>query len=311
MLPLLYPDPDTRKALLADPSTAPIPVIHREMYRFAEKFVRSSWSMTPQDMERLRQAGLSDSDIVHWATLGSTQSWFTMSSDGGGIPLEGEALTGPGVGRTREAYEAERFGLLAAPPGEATPQPELAGDGIAWVGVDETTDEYQETASWALDRYGCVPNLLRALSLRSAFYPRHRLALELLEAPQSESLSARQHAMVRVLVSHLNRSRYSEPTSVALLARIADQPALVDRLRSEALDSDWCPADRAVLTLTIRIARNTYKVTEKDAISLREVGLDDEAYIDILNTVSIQTSLDRLANALGVRPDPVPLLAMS
>jgi hypothetical protein len=38
------------------------------------------------------------------------------------------------------------------------------------------------------------------------------------------------------------------------------------------------------------------------------MGLDDEAYVDILNTVSIQTSLDRLANALGVEPDPVPLL---
>jgi len=44
---------------------------------------------------------------------------------------------------------------------------------------------------------------------------------------------------------------------------------------------------------------------------LGEVGPDDEAYVDILNTVSIQTSLDRLANALGVRPDPVPLLALS
>ena len=47
---------------------------------------------------------------------------------------------------------------------------------------------------------------------------------------------------------------------------------------------------------------NTRKVVAADAQSFRDVGLDDPAYIDVLNTVAIQTSLDRLANVLGVRP---------
>ena len=55
--------------------------------------------------------------------------------------------------------------------------------------------------------------------------------------------------------------------------------------------------------------RNAYKVTEKDALAFREVGLSDEAYVDVLDTASIQTSLDRLANALGVTPDAAPSLA--
>jgi uncharacterized peroxidase-related enzyme len=308
VLPLLYPDPETRDALLADPSTAPIPALHRELFRFAEKFVRSSWTLTPQDLQRLREAGLSERDVVHWATLGSTQSWFTMSADGGGIPLEGDALTGPAIGRKRESYEATRDGLLAATPGAAALGRPQAEDAVAWVAVDESGAEYREATSWAQERYGCVPNLLRAVSLQPSFYRRHRLALELLEAPQSESLSARHHAMIRVLVSHLNRSRYNEPTAKALLSNVAGDDALVARLRQEPLDSDWSPIDRVVLALATKFARSTYKVSEKDAISLREVGLDDEAYVDILNTVSIQTSLDRLANALGVPPDPVPLL---
>jgi uncharacterized peroxidase-related enzyme len=311
VLPLLYPDPDTRDALLEDPSTAPIPPLHRELFRFAEKFVRGSWTMSPQDLQRLRDAGLSDADVVHWATLGSTQSWFTMSADGGGIPMEGDALTGTGVGRTRASYESSREGLLAASSEVAAPDAPPADDGVAWVPVYESSTEFQEAASWAEQRYGQVPNLLRAVSLQPSFYRRHQLALELLEAPQSESLSARQHAMVRVLVSHLNRCRYSEPTSTALLAREGVDPGLLDRLRQEPLGADWDPADRVVLGLAAKLARNAYKVTEKDAIALREAGLDDEAYVDILNTVSIQTSLDRLANALGVRPDPVPLLPRS
>ncbi|MBW2291828.1 MAG: hypothetical protein JRG89_05150 [Deltaproteobacteria bacterium] len=312
MLPLLYPDSDTREALLADPSTAPIPQLHRELFRFAEKFVRGSWTMGSEDLQRLREAGLSDADIVQWATLGSTQSWFTMSADGGGIPMDGDALTGPGVGRTRDSYEATPGGLLAASDDAPFSSSAETDGAIAWVTTDESAKESCDAASWAEQRYDCVPNLFRAVSLQPSFYRRHRLALQLLEAPQSESLSARHHAMVRVLVSHLGRSRYSAPTSRALLSQIEGGDQLVDRICKESLDdalgSDWSPIDRTVLSLAAKFARNAYKVTDKDAIGLREAGLDDEAYVDILNTVSIQTSLDRLANALGVRPDPVPLL---
>jgi len=305
----MYPDADVREALLADPATAPIPQLHRETFRFAENFVRSSWSSTPEDLERLRDAGLTESEIVKWATLGSTQSWFTMSADGGGVSLDGDAATGTGVGRTRSAYEATPGGLLAAstemdPTGKAPND-----DSIAWVATDASSAGYREAADWAERRYGFVPNLFRAVSLQPGFYSRHQLALELLEAPQSQSLSSRHHAMVRVLASHLARGRYSERTARALLSRIPGGDELVDRLTGEPLDLDWTPVDRAVLMLAAKFARNAYKVTEKDAIGLREVGLDDEAYVDILNTVSIQTSLDRLANVLGVQPDPLPLLA--
>ena len=63
-----------------------------------------------------------------------------------------------------------------------------------------------------------------------------------------------------------------------------------------------------ILDFGTKVARNAYKVTEDDAQQFRDVGLDDEAYVDVLNTVAIQTSCDRLANSLGVRPDPQPLL---
>jgi uncharacterized peroxidase-related enzyme len=255
--------------------------------------------------------GLTERDIVLWATLGSTQSWFTMSADGGGVPLEGNALAGTGVGRMRDTYEASREGLLAAAddvdrPGVA------AGDGAAaWVETDESNDAYVEAERWAEARYGCAPNLLRAVSLQPGYFGRHKLALELLEAPRSASLSPRLHAMVRVLVSHLTRSRYSEPTTTALLSRVTGDPELAERVRTGSPEADLSPTDRVVLALATKLSRNAYKVTEKDAIALREAGLDDEAYVDILNTVSIQTSLDRLTNVLGVRLDPIPLLAQT
>jgi uncharacterized peroxidase-related enzyme len=311
VLPFLYPEAATREALLADPQTAPIPPVHRELFRFAEKFVRGSWEAGPADLQRLRRVGLTERDIVLWATLGATQSWFTMSADGGGVPLEGDAVAGTGVGRTRATYGASGEGLLAADDDVDRPGPASDEGAAAWVEIDESSDDYREVARWAEARYGCTPNLLRAVSLQPGYFRRHKMALELLEAPRSASLSPRLHAMVRVLVSHLTRSRYSDPTTTALLTRVTGDPQLAERVRTESPEADLSPTDRAALALATKFARNAYKVTEKDAISLRETGLDDEAYVDILNTVSIQTSLDRLANILGVRPDPIPLLAQS
>ena len=104
---------------------------------------------------------------------------------------------------------------------------------------------------------------------------------------------------------------YTDENRYFVYARVTGDSQLGGQLRSDIGTADLSPTDRVVLALATKFARNTYKVTEKDAISLRETGLDDEAYVDILNTVSIQTSLDRLANVLGVRPDAKPLLAQS
>ena len=152
------------------------------------------------------------------------------------------------------------------------------------------------------------PILLPAVSLRPEIYRRHTLALELLEGPQSAGLSPRQHAMVRALVSALDRCAYSRETTRALLESVGGEPGLFERVTGDYTQCDWEPADRAVLNFASKMARNHYKVTEKDAISFRECGLGDEAYVDVLNTVSIQCSLDRLANALGVVPDERPIV---
>ena len=101
---------------------------------------------------------------------------------------------------------------------------------------------------------------------------------------------------------------YSAPTAHALLLQASHDPELVERVTGDYTLHEWEPQDRVVLDFAHKETRNAYKVVAADAQSFRDVGLDDRAYIDVLNTVAIQTSLDRLANALGVRPDGAPLL---
>lgn len=306
MLLPLYPDAETREKVFADAQTAPISALHKEAFRFAERFVQASWEMDATDLQRLRDVGLSEAQVVLWADSAATQSWFTMSADGGGIGLDGPAVAG--IGKPRAYYEAAPEGLLAPSAGQHVRVAGPTSDAVAWVGTDESHPLHAAAAEQARERYGFVPNLLRATSLQPTVHARDLLALQLLEGPQSAGVTPRLHALARARVSHLTRSGYGAVTTRALLERVTGDSGLWARLGEEAALPEADPVERLVLDFATKVARSAYKITEKDAIAFREAGLGDEGYVDVLNTTSIQVALDRLANALGVQPDERPIL---
>lgn len=308
MLPRLYKSDDIADAIMADFETAPIPELHKVMFRWVEKFTRRSWEMTPADIETLRDAGVEEAEIVDWAQVAALQTWWVMQADGGGIPLEGDAVTGTVVGHERDWYHAADAELTASAPSQPLAIRGASVDTLCWVETQHS-DEFEDQAQDARDRWGFVPNLFTAVSLKPDILPRHQLGLELLEAPRSTSLSARQHGMVRALTTSLNHAPYSRDTAREQLRRTGAPDDLFDKVTDDYTQHDWSPGDRAVLDFASKMAANAYKVWEADAQSFRDSGLDDEAYLEVLEVVSIQSSLDRLANSLGVVPDGQPILS--
>jgi alkylhydroperoxidase family enzyme len=309
VLPYLYPIEGIAQKIIDDPGSAPIPEVHKAMFRWVEKFARRSWEMDRDDISELKTLGVGDADIVEWAQVACLQTWWVMSADGGGIPLEGNAVTGVAVRHTRDWYESATAGLLAAASDPAANQSRFDRAAVAWVDTRQTDEgTYGEAMRWANDRYGFVPNLFRAVSLQPDILPRHQLALELLERPQSPALSPLRHAMVRALVAALNRSGYSHRTTREQLLRAGGDDALFGKVTGDFTGHDWDAADRLLLNFAAKAARSTYKITAEDAGAFRVAGLGEEAYVDVLNTVSIETSLDRLANSLGVAPDDRAIL---
>jgi alkylhydroperoxidase family enzyme len=306
VLPLIYPGQDI-PALLDDIDGAAIPELHKLMFNWVRKFTRESAAMTMDDIRTLRQGGVSDRDIVTWAQVASVQNWFVMSADGGGIPLEGDAVVGRVRGEERDFYH--RSDIVSASPDAGTcDYPAPPQGGIAWVEGNDEEPTLGAVSDWGEQRYGFMPNLFRALSLVPEINPRHVLALELLERPQSDSLSPRQHAMVRRQVNRLNQGRYFDETTAHFLSPYDDADLLRDRLGAGFGDAQWDAADRTVLDFASKLVRHAYKVTAGDAQAFRDNGLDDRAYIDVLNTTSIQTSLDRLTNSIGVLADREPII---
>ncbi len=298
---MIYQDQDLARKVGEDPQNAAIPELHKAMFRYTEKFVKAPWTFTREDLDELRELGLDDADIVLWAQIAALQTWFTMSADGSGIPLESDATAGPVLGNQRENYSQSEAYVATGSLASVEEVVDERSPDCAWVAV---TQPPAETRTWAMARYGFVPNLLKAVSLEPGMMARHHLALELIDRPQSITLPESLHRLARGRASLLNRSTYSSATAEALI----DDPERLERLGAEAVDDGWSNRERAVLTLATKLVRHSYKITGGDAEAFRKAGLDDAAYVDVLNTVAIQTSLDRMAAALGVQPDPKPLI---
>jgi uncharacterized peroxidase-related enzyme len=309
VLPLIYDSPTIIQQMLDDYETADIPELHKLCTRWTERFVHESWTATAADIQLLRDAGLNDREIVNWAESASVQTWWVMSADAGGVEID-EFLPEERqvVGRPREVYE---HGHWSRDPfsEDANQTVHAAGDSVTWVAVDEQEPEYLRAADWAEKRYGLIPNFFKAFSLRPALFPRHCRALELLERPQSNLLTPALHALVRARVSDLDHCHYFDSSVDELIRQTSDEPELRERL-SHYPEGDWSEAERAVLDFATNVNRTSYKVTSQDSDAFRRAGLDDAAYVDVLNTVSIQTSIERVANMFGVVPDKAPLLQL-
>jgi alkylhydroperoxidase family enzyme len=304
---MIYRDSAIAKAVGEDPQSADIPELHKAVFRWMEVFVKNSWQASSDSIAELKVLGATDRDLADWLQIASTQVWFTSSADAGGIPMEANQVTGPVMKRERSFYHGQQ---LREEPVEfsqtsgASP-PKANG----WLAAPCEGAAYEAAVSDAESRYGLAPNLFAALSACPDFYPCHQLALDLLEGPQSTTLSGSLHALVRAATVAHNRCDYFVPTAKALLELRGESGVTYEDLLPDPRAIARNDRELAVLTFVAKLISNPYKITAKDAQSFRDTGLDDAAYIDVYNTVAIQTALDRMANCVGVVADSKPLLS--
>jgi hypothetical protein len=161
-----------------------------------------------------------------------------MQADGGGIPLERDAVVGVALGHNRAWYHGADEGLTASTPAVAAVRGG-SGDDFCWVETDESGNQLQAAAEAAMERWGFVPNLHRAVSLKPDILPRHQLGLELLESPQTDALSPRQHALVRALTNAENRSPYLRETARQQLLAAGGDQSLFDAVTGGFESADW------------------------------------------------------------------------
>jgi uncharacterized peroxidase-related enzyme len=75
-------------------------------------------------------------------------------------------------------------------------------------------------------------------------------------------------------------------------------------VRTDYRQAPLTPADRAMLDFAVKLAREPRAMTRDDADALRAAGFSDTAIHDIVQITGFFSYYNRLADGLGIDPEP-------
>ncbi len=79
---------------------------------------------------------------------------------------------------------------------------------------------------------------------------------------------------------------------------------MVEAIKADYRCAELSAADRRMLDFAVRLTREPAKMTRADVEGLREVGFDDVAVHDIVQAAALFNYYNRLADGLGIDPEP-------
>ena len=83
-----------------------------------------------------------------------------------------------------------------------------------------------------------------------------------------------------------------------------DDADLVDAVKSDFRSAPLKDADRAMLEFAAKLTRIPAKMAPGDLDALRSHGFSDEALLEIVHITGFFNYINRVADALGVDPEP-------
>jgi uncharacterized peroxidase-related enzyme len=150
---------------------------------------------------------------------------------------------------------------------------------------------------------GFVPNVFLALSRRPdefrAFFAYHDALLL-----RDGGLSKAEREMIVVATSGANDCPYCVVAHGAILRVYAKNPYVADLVAVNYRKADIAPRQKAMLSFALKVALRSSEVDEDDFATLRAHGFDDEDIWDIGNIAALFALSNRMANVIGLKPNP-------
>jgi uncharacterized peroxidase-related enzyme len=150
---------------------------------------------------------------------------------------------------------------------------------------------------------GFVPNVFLALAHRPAEWRAFFAYHDALMLKETGSLTPAEREMIVVATSARNQCLYCVVAHGAILRIYAKQPLLADQVAVNHRKAPLPPRQRAMLDFALKVCERSHEVDEADYAALRAVGLDDEDAWDIAAITAFFGLSNRMANAVGMRPN--------
>lgn len=169
--------------------------------------------------------------------------------------------------------------------------------------VLDLPEDLRDRIAAVQERSGFVPNVFLALAHRPeelrAFLAYHDAVME-----RDSALSKAEREMVVVATSAASRCTYCVVAHGAILRVRARDPVLGDLVMTNYRSAPLTERQRAMLDYAVTLSSTPDLVGPADHDRLRAVGFDDEAIWDISAVTALFALSNRMAHALGLRPNP-------
>jgi len=153
------------------------------------------------------------------------------------------------------------------------------------------------------ERIGFVPNVLRAYAHDNAKLEAFTLLYnDLMLGPSG--LSKLEREMIAVAVSAENRCHYCITAHGAAVRVLSGDPVLGETIAANWRAADLSPRHRAMLAFAATMSAQSHAVGEPDRQAVREAGFADRDIWDIAAVAGFFAMSNRMASALGMRPNP-------
>ncbi len=169
--------------------------------------------------------------------------------------------------------------------------------------LKDLPDDIRETILSVQEKAGFVPNVFLTLAHRPpefrAFFAYH----DALMLKETGNLTKADREMIVTTTSAKNDCLYCVVAHGALLRIYAKNPLVADQVAINHLKADITPRQKAMLDFAVKVCLDSAAISEADYAPLHAHGFDDEDIWDIATITAFFGMSNRIANAIGMRPN--------
>ena len=148
-------------------------------------------------------------------------------------------------------------------------------------------------------KFGYVPNLTRAFSLRPGVYAAWRELIGQIQA----GMELRRYELATVAAAGRLRSSYCMLAHGSVLTTRFMEPEALRAIVADHRNSGLDEVDVAVMDLAEKVADDATSVTQADIDRLRELGLTDPEILDVVLAAAARCFFSKVLDGVGALPD--------
>lgn len=169
--------------------------------------------------------------------------------------------------------------------------------------VEDLPQDIQETFAAFKEKFGFVPNFMKALSYRPAELRAFLAYYEALVAKESDTLTPAEKEMLIVAHSSHNGCSYCVQSHGATLRILTENPQIADQVAINYHEADITPREKAIIDFAMKLTTDSKTVNEDDYKVLEGHGLTRDDIWDLTGVCALFNFSNRMMNFLAVRPD--------